>query len=128
MRGLPESTLKFERERYEHKMRKVFKTLAFLSIECKIKEIKRIGPYQEGQARTIAVSVAKKFPRRQILLSFSKLKKSGKLEFVSRELNAEKARHNFSLLEKRRVRIQSGTLGNELKICDLKLYKKIGKE
>ena len=25
-------------------------------------------------------------------------------------------------------RIQSGTLGNELKICDLKLYKKIGKE
>ena len=42
---MPESTRKLARERNEHEMKEVSDLMTFLSIECEITEIKRIGPY-----------------------------------------------------------------------------------
>ena len=73
VRGVPENASKLARERNEYDMKDI-SNLTFLSIECEITELKRIGPYQEGRARTIVFTVANKVHRRLILLSISKLK------------------------------------------------------
>ena len=82
VRGVPSSTSKLAGERNEHDMEEISDLMPFLSIEREITEIKRIGPYQEGRARTIVFTVANKFHRRLILLSISKLKEYDKLVFV----------------------------------------------
>ena len=126
VRGVLESTSKLARERNEHDMKEISDLMTFSSIECEITEIKRIGPYQEGRARTIVFTFANKFHRRLILLSISKLKEYNKLIFVSKELNAEEAKQERLILKKRREMIEAGILRKELKIRDLKLYKKDG--
>ena len=128
IRGVPESTSKLARERTEHDIKEISDLITFLSIECEITEIKRIGPYQEGKARTIVFTVANKFHRRLILLSISKLKEYDKLVFVSKEINAEEAKQERLILKKRREMIEAGILRKGLKIRDLKLYKKDGND
>ena len=124
---MPESTRKLARERNEHETKEISDLMTFLSIECEITEIKRIGPYQEGRVRTIVFRVANKFHRRLILLFISNLKEYDKLVFVSEELNAEEAKQERLILKKRREMIKAVILRKELKIRDLKLYKKDGK-
>ena len=126
VRAVPESTSKLARERYEHDMKEISNLMTFLLIQCEITEIKRIGPYQEGRAWTIVFTVAIKFHRRLILLTISKLKEYDKLVFVSKELNAEEAKQECLILKKRREKIEARILRKELKIRDLKLYKKDG--
>ena len=128
VRGVRESTSKLARERNEHDMKEISDLMTFLSMECEITEIKRIGPYQEGRARTIVFTVANKFHRRLILLSIGKLKEYDKLIFVSKELNAEEAKQERLILKKRREKVEAGILRKELKIRDLKLYKKDGND
>ena len=101
-------------------MQEVLKLLQFLSIESQITEIKSIGPYKEEKKRTIFFRVSNKFHRRLILLSISRFKVNKKLLFVSKELNAEEAELERSLLKLRRDLIQSGTQRNELRIRNLK--------
>ena len=128
VRGVPESTSKLARERNEHDMKAISDMWRFLSIECEITEIKRIGPYQEVRARTIVFTVANKLHRRPILLSISKLKEYDKLVFVSKVLYAEEAKRERLILKKRREMIEAVILRKELKIRDLKLYKKDGND
>ena len=47
---------------------------------------------------------------------------------VSKELNAEEAKQERLMLKKRREIIEAGILRKELKIRDLKLYKKDGND
>ena len=110
VRGVPESTSKLARERKEHDMKEISDLMTFLSTECEITETKRIGPYQEGRARTIVFTVANKFHRRLILLSISKFKEYNKIVILSRELNAEEAKQERLILRKRREIIEAGIL------------------
>ena len=119
VRGVPSSTSKLAGERNEHDMEEISDLMPFLSIECEITEIKRIGPYQEGRARTIVFTVANKFNRRLILLSISKLKEYNKLVFVIKEINAQEAKQERLIHKKRRELIEAGILRKELKTSDL---------
>ena len=52
VKSVPENISKLARERNERDMKEISDLMTFLSIEYEITELKRIGPYQVGRART----------------------------------------------------------------------------
>ena len=60
VRGVSETTSKLARERNKHDMAKIKELLKFMSIECQINELKRIGAYQVDKTRTIVSFLVKK--------------------------------------------------------------------
>ena len=120
--GVPESTTKIARERNEHDMKEV-KMLEFMSIDCEITEMQRIGPYQENRTRTIVFTVANRFHKRLILLSIAKLKEYDKKLCVSKELSSGDAKLERQLLKKRKKMLESNeATRRDLRFRDLKLY------
>ena len=58
VRGLLELDSKNSRDRHEHDLEEVNKLFAFLSVEAKITDLKRLGKYEEGKRpRTVVVNV-----------------------------------------------------------------------
>ena len=68
-------TKKNARDRHEHDLEEVNKLFAFLTVEAKIKDLKRLGNYEEGRRpRTVVLNVSKEWQKRLILMSLAKLK------------------------------------------------------
>ena len=74
IRGLLELGSKSSRDRHEHDLEEVNKLFAFLTVEAKITDLKRLGKYEEGKRpRTIVVNVSNEWQKRLILMSLAKL-------------------------------------------------------
>ena len=113
IRGLRERDAQSAREKNEKKISEVKAMLNFLEIDCEITELRRIGPQQVNRNRTLVFKAAKKWHRNLILLSVTKLKNYSQQLFVSRELNATKAKLQMEILKKGR-RWKMGPFGRTL--------------
>ena len=123
IRGLLELGSKSSRDRHEHDLEEVNKLLAFLTVEAKITDLKRLGKYEEGKRpRTIVVNVSNEWQKRLILMSLAKLKNYDKTVFVSKELSPSEFLIENKLLMKRRTMIETGVSAKNLRLRDLVLY------
>ena len=122
MRGLLELDSKNSRDRHEHDLGEVNKLFAFLTVETKITDLKRLGKYEEGKRpRTIVVNVSIEWQKRLILMSLAKLKNYDKTLFVSKELSSSEFLIDNKLM-KRRTMIETGVSAKNLMLRDLFLY------
>ena len=69
IRGIPESTNKETRLRQEQ----VQEVLTHMDVNASIRDVKRLGRYEENKTRTILLKVPNAYQRRMILLSARKL-------------------------------------------------------
>ena len=126
LRGIPESEDKPPRQRYEHDKRAVNLMLQHLNINTEITDIRRMGVFQAGRARTIVFEVATKWDKRLILSSVAKLKTYKEKVFLSRELPPNEAKLESQFLKKRKELIDSGVDRKSLRMKDVKLQLKNG--
>ena len=126
LQGIPESEDKTPRQRYEHDKRAVNLMLQHLNINTEITDIRRMGVFQAGRARTIVFKVATKWDKRLILSSVAKLKMYEEKVFLSRELPPNEAKLESQYLKKRKELIDSGVDRKSLRMKDGKLQLKNG--
>ena len=128
-RGIPESSGKTARERYDEDVLKVKEILAHMDIDCPMDDVKRVGTYENEKTRTIIAKFSSEHHRRLVLLSAHKLATYDKPIFVSRELSPDEKKLENALLIKRRYLIDVEKIAiKDLRIRNLKLQKKENKK
>ena len=101
-------------------MKKLF---AFLTVEAKITDLKRLGKYEEKKRpRTVVVNVSNELQKRLILMPLEKLKNYDRTLFVSKVLSPSELLIENKLLMKRRTMIEIGASAKNLRLRDLVLY------
>ena len=106
IRGLLELDSKNSRDRHEQDLEEANKLFAFLTVEAKITDLKRLGTKKEGKRpRTTVVNVSNEWQKRLILISLTKLKNYDKTLFVSNELSPRKFLIENKLRMKRQTMI-----------------------
>ena len=124
IKGLVELDSKNSRDRHEYYLEEVNKLFAFLTVEAKITDLKRLGKYEEGKRpRTVVVKVSNELQKRLILMSLAKLKNYDKTLFVSKELSPIEFLIENKLLRKKRTMIEIGVSAKNLRLRDLVLLK-----
>ena len=99
------------------------KLFAFLTVETKITNLKRLGKYEEGKRpRTVVVNVSIEWQKRLILMSPAELKIYDKTIFVSKELSLSEFLIENKLVMKRRTMIEIGVSAKNLRLRDFVLY------
>ena len=123
IRGMHELDSKNSRDRHEHELEEVSKLFAFLTVEAKIPDLKRLGKYNEGKRpRTVVVNVSNEWQQRLILKSQEKFKNYDKTLFVSKKLSPSEFLIENNLLMKRRTMTKIGVSAKNLRLRDLVLY------
>ena len=99
------------------------KLFAFLTVETKITNLKRLGKYEEGKRpRTVVVNVSIEWQKRLILMSPAELKIYDKTIFVSKELSLSEFLIENKLVMKRRTMIEISVSAKNLRLRDFVLY------
>ena len=99
------------------------KLFAFLTVEARITDLKRLGKYEDvKRSRTVVVNASNERQKRLILISLANLKNYDKTLFVSKELSPSEFLIENKLLMKRRTMIEIGVSAKNLRLRDLVLY------